>query len=126
MYAEIESGLLFLQLPVGIPRFVLVNSPIFFLMRPANRACTIFLGINSSLAMTPLPSMERGEIRNVAPLNMISGNLTSTSCVMANLIVLPYSALDTSSMGLSGLPAQMHKVKDFMSEMTCEINMRRN
>jgi len=85
--------------------FFLCDSLIFFLIMPNKRACAICLGINSSLAMTPLPSMERGEMRKVAPLNIISGNFTSTSCVMANLIVLPYNALDTSSMGVSGIAA---------------------
>jgi len=77
----------------------------FWIIAPASRALTTCLGISSSLAMIPLPSMARGEMRKVAPLNITSGRSTSRSWVMANLMLLPYRALVTSSIGVSALAA---------------------
>lgn len=56
-------------------------------------------GIYSNFAIMPLPSIDLGEILNVAPLNIISGICTSILCVTKNLTPLSYRALDTSSIG---------------------------
>lgn len=90
-------------------KFRVINQPawhdllIFFLNNRAKSEApllsTSVFGMYSSFAMMPLPSIDLGEILNVAPSNIISGSFTSMLCVTINLTPLSYRALDTSSIG---------------------------
>lgn len=66
---------------------------------PLPSIATSVFGMYSNFAIIPLPSIERGEILNVAPSNIISGSLMSMLCVTMNLTPLSYRAFDTSSIG---------------------------
>lgn len=77
---------------------------IFFRMNdrcmPCVSSCSdLVSGSSSILTRAPLPSKDRGEIRKIAPSNIILGNFNWISWVNANFRVLSYMALVTSSSG---------------------------
>lgn len=79
----------------------LVDLLIFFRMK-VRASNDLVSGTSSILTRAPLPSKERGEIRKIDPSNIICGIFNWISWVIANLRVLSYMALVTSSMGDSG------------------------
>lgn len=69
-------------------------------MRPVfSFTCAIAFGISSNLTSAPLPSMDLGERRKVAPSNIMSGILSSMSWVIRKCTPFPDNASVTSSIG---------------------------
>jgi hypothetical protein len=71
---------------------------------------SVVFGMYSSLAIIPFPSIDLGEILNVAPSNIISGNFKSMLWVTKNLTPLSYSALETSSIGAALISRSQNKL----------------